>query len=293
MEDLSGVRGRPMFVTDLDGTLRGPDGMDASGLRALDRMGGLSVVRVLATGRSPFSLERLTGGEDPPVDYLVLSSGAAVRRARSRAWIRAATMDAEAAEMAVGLMEEMGLDFSVHTAVPDNHCFGYRTGDPPDPDLARRIELYEGYCSPLPPGPPRWPVSQMVAVVPPGRGREELELLRGALDGRCSVIRTTSPLDGESMWIELLPAGVSKSSGVAMVASAEGVRREETAAVGNDYNDRDLLEWAACSYVVSGSPFPHPEGSVTVAPAGEGGVAEAARLWLSSRGLLPSGEEWP
>ena len=57
-----------------------------------------------------------------------------------------------------------------------------------------------------------------------------------------TVIRTTSPLDHRSTWIEVFPREVSKSQAAAWLAARHGIRRGDVCAVGNDYNDRDLLE---------------------------------------------------
>ena len=44
---------------------------------------------------------------------------------------------------------------------------------------------------------------------------------------------------------------VSKSPAAAWLAARHGIPRGGVCAVGNDYNDRDLLEWAGASYVVA------------------------------------------
>jgi len=95
------------------------------------------------------------------------------------------------------------------------------------------------------------------------------------------------------MWIEIFPRGVSKSRGVEWLASCHGVDVTDVAAVGNDYNDHDLLDWAGSAYVVNDSPeglrnsfhrLPHLRG---------GAVAEAARRWLTGRKHLSHEEPWP
>jgi hypothetical protein len=55
--------------------------------------------------------------------------------------------------------------------------------------------------------------------------------------------------------------------------------------VGNDYNDLDLLEWAAHSFVVENAPDDMKNRFETVSSNNNGGVAEAAGRWFAVNGL--------
>jgi Cof subfamily protein (haloacid dehalogenase superfamily) len=52
------------------------------------------------------------------------------------------------------------------------------------------------------------------------------------------------PVHGAGEWVELLPEGVSKASGLAAVCERLGVDRSEVVAVGDAWNDIPMLEWA-------------------------------------------------
>jgi hypothetical protein len=97
------------------------------------------------------------------------------------------------------------------------------------------------------------------------------------------VIRTTSPLDHRSTWIEVFPADVSKSRTTGWLAGRLGVPRERTAAVGNDYNDLDLLEWAGMAFVTANSPHELKQRFPAVASNNDAGVSEAIERWLKQR----------
>jgi hydroxymethylpyrimidine pyrophosphatase-like HAD family hydrolase len=56
------------------------------------------------------------------------------------------------------------------------------------------------------------------------------------------LIRATSPLDHVSTWFEVFPEGVGKSSAAAWVRDRMGGVVGSCVAVGNDYNDVDLLD---------------------------------------------------
>ena len=68
------------------------------------------------------------------------------------------------------------------------------------------------------------------------------------------MIRATSPLDGESVWLEIFAPGVSKGSAAAWLAARLGVVPAAALGLGNDYNDLELLEWTGHSYVVADAP---------------------------------------
>ena len=53
--------------------------------------------------------------------------------------------------------------------------------------------------------------------------------------------------------------------------------------MGNDYNDLDLLEWSAVSYVVKNAPADIRSRFANVASNNDGGVAEAAGYWIRER----------
>jgi hypothetical protein len=56
------------------------------------------------------------------------------------------------------------------------------------------------------------------------------------------------------MWIELFPASAGKGSAAAWLAGMLQVSPERSLAVGNDYNDLDMLQWAGHSLVMEDSP---------------------------------------
>lgn len=126
------------------------------------------------------------------------------------------------------------------------------------------------------------------SVVPAGGRAGTVEELRDALRGECAeqlgnasalhVVRTTSPLNGRRTWAEIFPASVSKSAAVAELAEMHGVSQHDTVAIGNDFNDLDMLRWAGKGCVVANAPHElRREFESSHATCGEGGVAELLR----------------
>ena len=57
-------------------------------------------------------------------------------------------------------------------------------------------------------------------------------------------------------WLDLVPWGISKAAGVAELTASWGVDPSEVLAIGDDYNDVDLLAWAGRGVAMGGSPAP-------------------------------------
>lgn len=274
-----------LFITDLDGTLLRSDRTFADAdLAALQRLGHIGVARAVATGRSLFSFERV-GPAELPVDYVIFSTGAGVAEHPGGRIMRRASLEADEIRHAVAVLRSLKLDFMVQRGIPDAHIFGYAAGKGANPDFEARIALYRRFAFPLADDIDRFgPATQLVAIVPPPRAQAALAAVQEALE-ELTVIRTTSPLDGRSTWIEIFPAGVSKSLTAAWLASRLGVCRTRTLSVGNDFNDLDLLEWAQTRFVTANAPAELKQRFPAVASNDGGGVAEAIDRWIAGRAL--------
>ena len=90
---------------------------------------------------------------------------------------------------------------------------------------------------------------QFVAILEPGETALHARLA-DALAG-FSVVRSTSPLDGRSIWVEVRPRGVGKERALAWIAARHRLGAGQTAAVGNDYNDCGMLRWSGNPFVVA------------------------------------------
>lgn len=270
---------RAMFVTDLDGTLLRAGALRDGDVEALEGLRARGILTVVATGRSLFSFLRSLSGRTPRVDYLVLSSGACIVEAESGNLLHSEGMTGEEAAAASEALLRLDLDFAVHEAVPENHRFLYALRSAGNPDMERRIRLYGEHCRPLRQEAIPIRCTQLVAIAPPGGGDSPFDAVLDALGDAFSVLRTTSPLDGASLWIEIFPRGVCKSSGAAWLAAREDVPRSLTAAVGNDWNDADLLRWAALPFVIEGSPPDLSDGCRTVPTVEE--AASVCLKWLA------------
>ena len=65
----------------------------------------------------------------------------------------------------------------------------------------------------------------------------------------CECVRTEYPARDLSI-LDLLPRGVSKGAALERLAARLGVRRAETMAIGDNWNDVDMLEWVGQAVIM-------------------------------------------
>jgi len=274
-----------MVVTDLDGTLLDSVGQLSAANRAtLEALGARGVVRVVATGRNLYSALG-TLPADMPIDYLVFASGAGTMEWPSRELLDARHLDEVQALAAARHMVTLGLDFMLHAGVPDNHRFWYHRTRADNADFDRRLGRYPDHAEPWPEELPAGPFSQLLAVQAPGC-RVTRDELRAALSP-LNVIRATSPLDHQSCWLEVFADGVSKAAGAAAVLERHRVGHARVLAIGNDFNDEELLAWAARPVVVANAPGELLDRYARVASNDDDGFTEAVADWLIELGFAP------
>jgi Cof subfamily protein (haloacid dehalogenase superfamily) len=87
------------------------------------------------------------------------------------------------------------------------------------------------------------PIQGMVAGGLSRMRQAEKALKDSAWNGSCTCVRTEYPARDLSI-LDLLPAGVSKGWALGRLATRLGVDRKQTMAIGDNWNDVEMLEWA-------------------------------------------------
>ncbi|MBF2759363.1 MAG: HAD family phosphatase [Ectothiorhodospiraceae bacterium AqS1] len=276
-----------LLVTDLDGTLLDSNArLSGDNRKVLESLGQARTVRMVATGRSLHSACKVIDPEFP-LDYLAFSSGAGIVAWPSGELLFTCEMDSDLADRLIRRLDSLAVDFTVHHAPPDTHrCYVHRASrSAPNADFEDRLARYAGFIEELSQATPSARtdagVGQLLAIEPPG-ARSCLDTIAREFP-EVNVVRTTSPLDHASTWVEIFPSGTSKSQASEWVRRRHRIDLGATFAIGNDYNDLDLLEWGRHSFVVSGAPASMRERFETVASNDEAGFAEAVRRWQARR----------
>jgi Cof subfamily protein (haloacid dehalogenase superfamily) len=262
-----------IVATDLDGTLLNSEGrVSDKDLSTLYDLGKRGIVRVIATGRSPFSFSKVIAN-DFPIDYLIFSSGAGTMHWQQKKILYATELSAEIVQNVSQELIAHGVDFMVHEPIPANHRFLFHNSGNENPDFHRRIEVYKQFCQPFIPGVPyESSATQILAVLP--FDVEWFESLKKRFP-TLKVIRATSPLDGHSIWMEIFRKDISKAYGIEYLCNDLSVSNSEVMTIGNDFNDLDMLTHYENSFVVANSPLELRQKFSTVNSNNDSGFSDA------------------
>jgi HAD superfamily hydrolase (TIGR01484 family) len=283
-------RKKGFFVVDFDGTLLRDDKQVAfEDIQALATLRQYGIATVVATGRSFYSFQKISGelagdySEPFPLDYVILSTGAGIVEYGGGSFLHSLSLQHQDILEISRFLDNAALNYMIHRPVPDTHYFLYRSNQSrPERDFEMRLEMYREFATPLTAArlAEFEGATEILVIVGEDRGDEVSTYLSAKLAGY-SVIRATSPLDHRSAWIEIFPEGVSKSGMVAWLSRRMSVPRKYICAVGNDYNDLDLLEWAGMAFLVANAPVRLHNRFSLVSDNNSCGVKEAADRFLN------------
>jgi len=257
---------RPRLVAlDIDGTIVDGRNPPSPAVQAAITAAADHAEVMLCTGRTVIgaavALDQigLTGG------VTLTSNGAVEMDTASREVLSVARFDVTAA---LGRLREL---FPGAVFAAEHVGVGQRVSGPfPDGLLAGSVTEV-GQAGLL-----REPTPKLIAYWP-GRTPAETAARAAALD----VDGVTMTLDHELPWVTLVPAGVSKASGLARVAARLGIDRSEVLAVGDGDNDREMLRWAGHGIAMGQAPGEvRADADETTASVTDDGLAAALRRFF-------------
>jgi Cof subfamily protein (haloacid dehalogenase superfamily) len=271
-----------IVFTDLDGTLLDNESRLSSENRAvLESLGAEGVLRVVVTGRSLYSCRRVMDTEFP-VDFLVFSTGAGIVDWRSGAIIYKKNIDIEETRLCATLLLEEGINFMLHQVIPDSQFFFYHHANGTPHDFSMRLQIYPGLSQPFDPIIHNdIAATQFLSILHPEQFMEIYDKFSRAFEN-LSIIKTTSPINGESLWLEIYAENVNKGSGAKALLDILQIGEYEAMAIGNDYNDHDLLEFFPDSYVVANAPQTLKNKHFIVSSNDRNGFSEAVKHWQNN-----------
>ena len=223
-----------LVVTDLDGTLLGSgDTVSARSQAALARVAARGARHVVATGR-PVPEVRPVLADLGYRGLAVCGQGAQVYDTVTGTMLFSLTLDRALARTAVAKIEaETGPVFlAVNQCTADGRTLaehGYRVAHPllPVTRVAGRTGLWVE------------PVAK-VLLCHPDLGDDELAAAARAVVGELVTVTMAGP-----GVVELQPLGVTKATGLAVVAERLGLRGADAIAFGDMPNDIPMFGWAA------------------------------------------------
>ena len=241
-----------IVITDLDGTLlNNRQEVSFEDMKSLYWLGENNVIRVIATGRNFFSLSKVLKSNFP-IDYLVFSSGAGIYDWKNKTLLHSEYLpDTEVTQISKILINH-NVDFMIHEVIPENHKFLFHRSGNHNTDFEKRIWLYKDFAIELDKSKENHAhACQIIAVFPNDISLFD-EISSKFQD--IKIIRTTSPIDGESIWMEIFPNTVSKGHGIDWLCKHLKINPLNSISIGNDYNDIDMLEYTAKQFVVANAP---------------------------------------
>lgn len=239
-----------LLATDLDGTIYNRENQfNVSDIETLGLLGEKKIVRVIATGRT-FGSALAVIPENFPIDYLVFSSGAGIYDWRNKTLLKALNLGYINAQRATQVLNDFNIEYTVHHPIPDNHIFFHSVSEDPHPDFERYINFNKAHAIPEERNLPKEEYSQILAFVPDMKVFEEIE--KHFTDVK--IVRATSPIDGESIWMEYFHKDVSKANGISWVCEQLNISPSDVSVIGNDYNDLDMLRQFNDAFVVDNTP---------------------------------------
>lgn len=241
-----------LVATDLDGTLLRQDkSISDTDLNSLNRLKEAGIIRVAATGRSLYKVKEVLP-HDLPLDFVVFSSGAGVYDWKNEDLLHREYFTQETSQEIVRHLLEGNYNFFVYQPIPNNNLFQYHQGAERCAEFENYMERHSGDFTALEGNQYKGNAGQIMAVIP--NETALFEALKAEIESACEgirVIRTTSPINDDYIWLEVFPDTVSKGHGIRWLCDYLSIDYAATLGIGNDYNDLDMFEFVAYPYVLS------------------------------------------
>jgi len=267
-----------MCVTDLDGTLlRSDRKISDQDIQTLELLGQKGVIRVLATGRSLWSLLRVVS-TDAPFDFAIVSTGAGIMNWKTQELIHSANLNSSEIGSIYQVLEKYKFDYMIHQPVPDTHFMHYREIKGLR-DFWERIDYYKAFSQALDPSRLQeiQSATQFLAIAEPEH--DELSAQLCAELAPFTAIRTLSPIDYVSFWIEVLSSTASKGKGLIHLAKMLHCDVSKALIIGNDFNDEDMLHLSPYAYVPENAAAELKDRFNVVSHCDRDAFSEAVGIW--------------
>lgn len=227
-----------LVALDVDGTLVDErNAISPATADAVRRLVDAGVPIVISTGRAVPGAFEVCERLDLPDGLAVCSNGAVLVGYRPVEVIHAVTFDASEAVQRVltevpdafVAVEEVGVGYRVNQPFPSGEIAGTITVEDTDSLISE-------------------PVTRVIIRAPSHDPREFHALVEGL------GLTETNYYIGYTAWLDLAPLGVSKASGLERVADRLGFDPADVLAVGDGFNDVEMLEWAGRGVAMGHAP---------------------------------------
>lgn len=264
-----------LIATDIDDTLLAPDGsLPEANRKALERLHARGVAVVLSSGRATASIVKVAEGILPPADdeYLISFNGARVTTLLTGTVLHERKLTPEAIRTVMRYVREQNLlvlgyrDDSFVTERDDPRCHVYARNTRMNHRIVDDLEAA------LPEGSPKLLImDDSSAIAGHQRNLREAALRAGVTD--------FTTVSSKPQYLEVVHPGVSKGDALLRLAEHLGIPVQETIAVGDSMNDREMLEAAGMGIAVANAreELKAVADFITECTAEEGALEEVER----------------
>jgi len=244
-----------MIITDLDGTLLNDKAqISETNRKSLIDLGNKHIIRVAATGRSLFLVNKVLES-DFPIDFLIFSSGAGIYDWKKKTLLKSHQLNSQQVEKISTIIKKQCNNLMIFETIPENHKFHYWINEKVETDFINRLNKFQLVSKIISGSFYYKDATQVMTILP-----EDLELFNEIQQElykqveNIKIIRASSPIDGKSIWCEIFPDTVSKGEAVKWLCKKLNISLKNTTSIGNDYNDLDMLNITQNAFVVKNSP---------------------------------------
>jgi Cof subfamily protein (haloacid dehalogenase superfamily) len=238
-----------LVAIDMDGTLISTIGHPVSPrtVRALQAAQQAGIVVAIATGRRTAFATPLLDGLSLRADMPLITSNGAVIRTLEGESIDRCTLPSHIARGLCGLLRSFGAMVLTFDR-PGRHELVVEDMDIANSRISQWVEANRDAIEVVKPlelalGDGEDPIQGMVAGGVDAMRQAEQAFHASPWNGLCECVKTEYPGRNLSI-LDLLPPGVSKGWALQRLAARLGVDRKATMAIGDNWNDVDMLEWA-------------------------------------------------
>jgi len=251
------IKAMKVIISDIDGTLlNNGSKISASNKTTLELLNQKGILVVLATGRSLFSAKKVLEENNilDLIDYIIFSTGAAIFNVKSKQIFDIKNLEYNDISKIENYLDNIiNVDFMLQADIPNNHFFSYKKNNrfKSNTDFFHRMEIYKD--SILERNQIKDSATQFIAIIP-----EDMEIIfkevKDHFKENYSIVKTTSPLNHKSLWIEIFPNNVSKSIASINLLKLLNLNIDNLITIGNDFNDMDLLKIGKKNYLLENAP---------------------------------------
>lgn len=270
-----------LVAIDFDGTLLTPESrISEDTLQALCQVHEHGAVLMFCTGRTLHKAEEVTQGI--PFEFLLaLHNGAVIVRVPQKEVLVQHSLSSEQAEIALSFLQNHEFHPTVYTLAGEEYRLYYEpfsVNEGTERFLrTKQSILYP--CDDITISLDHGPI-HIVAADQPARIQSALAELQDHLP-QATLLASGGFYGGEYWFLEILSGNASKSQAIQTIADQHGIEREEVLAIGDNYNDLDMLTYAGLGIAMANAPEEiRARADAITESNGDDGVAKALNRYI-------------